>query len=73
MSQFTRWVTLGLWPFYLVLIVSSSGENIDLSLYNIQTNTSTVCVDEMGQKQSFLVAVLLINRIRMPDFQSPDL
>lgn len=59
-------------PDYLLDSVSQ-GESIDLSLYNVQTNTSTVCVDEEGQKQSFLVAALLINRIRMPDFQSSDL
>ena len=50
-----------------------SGEGIDLSLYNIQTNTSTVCVDETGQSESYIAAVLLINRIRIPDFQSADL
>lgn len=59
-------------PDYLMNSVSQ-GESIDLSLYNVQTNTSTVCTDEQGQKQSFLVAVLLLDRVRMPDFQSPNL
>lgn len=51
----------------------SQGESIDLSLYNVQTGTSTVCTDAEGVKQSFLVAVLLLDRLRMPDFQSPSL
>ena len=50
-----------------------SGESVDLSLYNVQTYTSSVCTSDSGQKQSYLAAVVLINRMRMPDFQSPEL
>ncbi|XP_071179138.1 uncharacterized protein [Mytilus edulis] len=53
-------------PDYLI---SSQVDAVDLALAMIQTNTSTQCSGPDGEDQSYIVAVALINRIRIPDLQ----
>ena len=47
-------------------------DDVDLALSMIQTNTSTQCSGKDGVDQSFIVAVALINRIRIPDLQDSN-
>ncbi|KAH3884079.1 hypothetical protein DPMN_008051 [Dreissena polymorpha] len=46
---------------------------IDELLETIQKRTSVVCVNSAGIRETFRVAVALINRIYIPDMDSPDL
>lgn len=56
-------------PDYLI---SSQVDDVDLALSTIQTNTSTQCSGKDGVDQSFIVAVALIDRIRIPDLQDSN-
>ena len=47
-------------------------DDVDLALSTIQTNTSTQCSGKDGVDQSFIVAVALIDRIRIPDLQDSN-
>lgn len=53
-------------PDYLI---SSQVNAVDLALSMIQTNTSTQCDGPDGVAQSYIVAVALIDKIRIPDLQ----
>ncbi|OWF38792.1 uncharacterized protein LOC110465870 [Mizuhopecten yessoensis] len=54
-------------------LITSQVLAVDRALKAIQTQTSTQCTAPNGEVQSFIVAMALINRIRIPDFNDPDI
>ncbi|XP_053376098.1 uncharacterized protein LOC123534800 [Mercenaria mercenaria] len=51
----------------------NTGMFLDGQLRELQRKTSTLCVNTNGESESFIVAVAVIDKILIPDLQSPDL
>ncbi|XP_033748943.1 uncharacterized protein LOC117333647 [Pecten maximus] len=54
-------------------IITSQVLAVDRTLKSIQEQTSTQCTAPHGEAQSFIVAMALINRIRIPDFSDVNI
>lgn len=48
-------------------MVTAQADAVDLALKMIQTNTTRQCYSSSGTSESFIVAVALVDRIRIPD------
>lgn len=56
------------------LILSEvSSKHIDQHLTELQRKTPAVCLNSKGESESFIVAIAVIDRILIPDIQSPNL
>ncbi|KAL4224393.1 hypothetical protein ACF0H5_017845 [Mactra antiquata] len=55
------------------LLHHTIASNIDSKLEELQTATSTICINSDGEHQSVITAIAIVDHLLIPDFQSPTL